>query len=135
MQVAPVVKNLLATAGDVRDAGSVPEVGRSPGERHGNPLQYSYLENPTDRRAWQATVHGITKNQTQLNTLAHTYTMATERYSCKLMNSGDLPVYERSHEEGNGNPLQYSYLENPMDRGAWQATVCRVMKSQIQLSD
>ena len=93
MQVAPVVKNLLATAGDARDAGSVPEVGRSPGERHGNPLQYSYLENPTDRRAWQATVHGITKNQTQLNTLAHTYTMATERYSCKLINSGDLPVY------------------------------------------
>ena len=67
MQVAVVVENLLATAGDVRDAGSVPEVGRSPGERHGNPLQYSYLENPMDRRAWQATVHGITKNQTQLN--------------------------------------------------------------------
>ena len=70
MQVAPVVENLLATTGDVRDAGSVPEVGRSPGERHGNPLQYSYLENPMDRRAWQATVYGVAESQTQLKRLS-----------------------------------------------------------------
>ena len=72
VQVALVVKNLLATAGDAREAGSIPGSGRSPGGGHGNPLQYSYLENPMDRRAWQAMVHGITKSWTQLSTLAHT---------------------------------------------------------------
>ena len=53
-----MVKNPLANAGDKRDTGSVPGSGRSPGEGHGNPLQYSCLENPMDRRAWRATVHG-----------------------------------------------------------------------------
>ena len=47
---------------------------------------------------------------------------------------GLIPESEWSPEEGNGNPLQYSYLENPMDRGAWRATVQGVAKSQIQLS-
>ena len=50
-QVAPVVKNLPANAGDVRDMGSIPGSGRSPREGHGNPLQYSCLENPTDKRS------------------------------------------------------------------------------------
>ena len=48
------------------DSGSIPGLGRSPGEGNGNPLQYSCLENPTHRGAWQATVHGVTKNRTQL---------------------------------------------------------------------
>ena len=52
-----MIKNLPASAGDVRDAGSIPEWGRSPGEGHGNPLQYYCLENPTDRGAWQVVVH------------------------------------------------------------------------------
>ena len=47
--------------------GSIPGSGRSPGEGHGSPLQYSYMENPTDRGAWQATVHGVTKSQTRLS--------------------------------------------------------------------
>ena len=51
-------KNLPCNA---RDAGLIPGSGRSPGERHGNPLQYSCLENPMDRGAWQATLHGVTK--------------------------------------------------------------------------
>ena len=51
-QVALVVKNLPANAGDVIDAGSIPGLGRSPGGGHGNPLQYSCLENPMDRGAW-----------------------------------------------------------------------------------
>ena len=55
-QVVQVVKNSLANAGDIRDAGSIPETG-SPGGCHGNPLQYSFLENPMDRGAWRATVH------------------------------------------------------------------------------
>ena len=46
------------------DTGSIPGLGRSLRERNGNPLQYSYLENPMDRGAWQVTVYGVTKNQT-----------------------------------------------------------------------
>ena len=51
-EVALVVKNLLADAGDVRDTGSIPESERFPGGGHGNPLEYSFLENPMDRGAW-----------------------------------------------------------------------------------
>ena len=65
-QAALVVENLLANAGDIRDTGSVSGSGRFPGGGHGNPLQYSCLENPMDRGAWWATVHGVTESQTQL---------------------------------------------------------------------
>ena len=59
-----VVKNLLANAGDLRDADLIPGSGRSPGEGNGDPLQHPCLGNATDRGAWWATVHGITKSQT-----------------------------------------------------------------------
>ena len=65
--MAIFVKNLPANAGDITDAGSIPGSGRSPGGGHGNPLYYSCLENPMDRGAWQATVHGVTKSQTRLS--------------------------------------------------------------------
>ena len=58
--VVLVVKNLLAKAGDKSDASVIPGVGRSSGGGRGNPLQYSFLENPMDRGAWRATVHGVT---------------------------------------------------------------------------
>ena len=63
-QVALVVKNPAANAGDVRDTGSIPGRGRSPGEGDGNPLQYSCQENPTDRGAWRAVVHRVAKLDT-----------------------------------------------------------------------
>ena len=59
-----LVKNPPPNAGDVRDTGSIPGLGRSPGGGHGNPLQYFYLENPMDRRAWWATVRGAAKSWT-----------------------------------------------------------------------
>ena len=59
--MATVVKNPPANAGDTRDEGSIPGLGRSPGVGNGNTLQYSCLENPMDRGAWWATVHGVTK--------------------------------------------------------------------------
>ena len=62
-QVELVVKNLPANAGDLRDTGSIPGSGRTPGERHGNPLQYSCLENPMEGGAWWAIVNGITERQ------------------------------------------------------------------------
>ena len=58
-QVALVAKSLPTNLGDIRDAGSIPGLERSPGAGNGNPLQYSCLENPMDRGAWQATVHGV----------------------------------------------------------------------------
>ena len=69
-QVALVVKNLPANAEDVRDEASIPGSGRSPGGGHGNPLQYSCLENPMDRGAWQAIVHGVAKSRTRLKRLS-----------------------------------------------------------------
>ena len=55
------------SACNVGDLGSIPGLGRSPREGHGNPLQYSCLKNPMDRGAWRAMVHGVTQNQTQLS--------------------------------------------------------------------
>ena len=64
-----MVKNPPANAGDVKDMDSIPGSGRSPGEGNGSPPQYSYLENPVDRGAWSATVHGVAKSQTRLKQL------------------------------------------------------------------
>ena len=65
-----MVKNPPANAEDIKDIGSIPGLGISPGGGHGNPLQYSCLENSMDRGTWQATVHGVTKNQTRLKKLS-----------------------------------------------------------------
>ena len=62
-----MVKNSPANAGDIREKGSIPGWGRSPGGGHGNPLQNSCLENPVDRGAWQAAVHGVAKSQIGLD--------------------------------------------------------------------
>ena len=69
-QKALVVKNPPANAGNVRDSGSIPGSGRSPGGRHGNPLQSACLENPHGQRSLPATVHGVTKSWTRLKQLS-----------------------------------------------------------------
>ena len=63
-QVVLVIKNPPANAGNIKDAGLIPGLGRSPRAGRGNSLQYSCLENPMDRRAWQAMVHRVAKSQT-----------------------------------------------------------------------
>ena len=72
-----MVKNPPASAGDARDSGSIPGSGRSSGEGNGNPLQYSCLEDSTDRGAWQATVHGMAEMDMaeQLSIHVHTHNM------------------------------------------------------------
>ena len=142
-----VVRNPPANVGD---AGSIPGLRRCPGEGNGNPLQYSCLENPMDRGAWQATVHEIAKSQTQLSTTTSTKDTACcnldlvqpnfkkKRHPCHhdACNEGVLgssPGLGRSPGGRHGNPLQYSCLENPTDREAWWATVHRVAKSQTEL--
>ena len=62
-----VGKKSACKAGDIRDAGLIPGLGRSPGGGHGNPLQYLCLENSMDRGAWWATVHGVEKSQSGLS--------------------------------------------------------------------
>ena len=81
------------------------------GEGNGNPLQYSCLENPMDRGAWWAVVHGVTQSRTRLKRLSMNACIG----------------------EGNGNPLQRSCLENPRDGGAWWAAVYGVAQSRTQL--
>ena len=68
--VVLMVKNSPANAEDARDTGLIPGWGRSPGGGNGTPLQYSCLKSPTDRGAWQAIVHGVTKSQTWLSDYA-----------------------------------------------------------------
>ena len=65
--MALVVKNPSVDAGDKGDTGSIPGSGGSPGVGNGSPLQYSCLENPVDRGAYQATIHGVAKSQTHLS--------------------------------------------------------------------
>ena len=101
-QVALVVKNLTANA-DIRDEGSVSELGRSHGGGHGNPVQYSCLGNLMDRGAWQAAVQWVAKSQTQVKQ----HGMHTRRIQCQAAMSMKLiPGSGRFPEEGNGNPLQ-----------------------------
>ena len=83
-------------------------------EGNGTPLQYSCLENPTERGPWWAAVHGIEKSQTRLSSFTFTF-----HFSCI--------------GEGNGNPLQCSCLENSRDGGAWWAAVYGVTQSGTRL--
>ena len=76
------VKNLSAITGDIRDTGSFPGWGRSPGGGYGNPLQHSCLDNPMDRKVWWARIHGITKSQTLLKQLS--------TYACITQGEGQL---------------------------------------------
>ena len=97
---------------NVRNLGSIFGLGRSPGGGHGNSLQYSCLENPQGQRSL---VGCSPPGQKESDT--------TEQLStAKAGDMGSIPGSRRSPEVGNGSPLRYFCLENPMDRGAWRAT-------------
>ena len=70
-----MVKNPAANVGGMRDAGLIPGLGRYPEGGHGNPLQYSWLENPTDRGTWRAEVHRVTESDKNESTSMHTSTL------------------------------------------------------------
>ena len=74
----PGGSEVKASACNAGDLGSIPGLGRSPGERNGNPLQYSCLENPMDGGAWWATVHGVAKSQTWRSDFTHSDRMKDE---------------------------------------------------------
>ena len=154
-QVVLVVKNPPANARDIRDTGSIPASGRSTGGGHGNPLEYFCLENPMDRGACWATVHRVVKSQTRLKRLSKqayirvyvsmylvSFTRMgspggsdSEESTCNTGDLGSIPGSRRSPGEEHDNPLQYSFLENSVHSGTWQATVQGVSKSQTLLSD
>ena len=91
--------------------GSLQSLFSSLGKGNGNPLQYSWLENPVDRGSWWASVHRVAQSQTWLKWLGMSACIG----------------------EGNGNPLQYSCLKNPRDGGAWWAAVYGVAQSWTRL--
>ena len=120
----------------------IPGLGRSPGEGNGNPFQYSCLGNPMNRGAWWATVHGVEKSWTRLSdfTFIFLFTILFIRsvgkeFACNTGDLGSIPGLGRFPWRSNGNPLQYLCLQNPMDRGAWWATVHGVEKCWTQLSN
>ena len=141
---SPVGKESACKAGD---QGSIPGSGRSPGEGNGNPVQDSCLENPMDGGAWWATVHKVAKESDTTERLNWTELKNTTWASQLALviknppaNAGDwrdvglIPESGRSSGEGHGNPVQDSCLENPMDRGTWRATVCRVRHNWSNLA-
>ena len=89
--VALAVKKLPANSGNLRDVGSIPGSGRFPGEGIGYPLQCSCLENPMDRGAWLATVHGVAKSRTQLSDF-HFHTVLSHSYILSLLLWGDKNI-------------------------------------------
>ena len=135
-QVALVIKNLLANAGDIRDVGSIPGLGRSwrrewqpspvflPGEYHGQRSLVGY--SPWGHKELDTTE--------QLNNKQVALVVKNPS-----VNAGDIrdvvliPGLGRFPGGGHGKPLQYSFLENTMDRGAWWAMVRRVAKSRTRL--
>ena len=93
-----------------------------------------------DRGAWRTTVHGVTKSRTRLKRLSSkTHLVQRLKHlpasACNAGDLGSIPGLGRSPGEGHGNPLQYSCLENPMDKGAWRTTVHEIAKSQTRLRD
>ena len=123
-QVALVVKNLPANAGDVTDVGLIPGLGRSPAGGHGNPLQCSCLENPMDRGAWWAAVHRIAKSVTQLKQLStharmhiHTHKY-TYTYTFKYQLPSKLDEVVRGTNIRGVTPLCLA-LCKALDRQRW----------------
>ena len=120
--VTQVVENPPANAEDIEDVDSIPGLGRSPGRGHGNPLQYSCLENPRDGGAWWAAIYGVAQSRTRLKRLSSSRIKMgfpggsdAKESACNEGDLNSIPGLGRSPEGGHGNPLQYSGLENSMD--------------------
>ena len=110
------------------------------GEGNGNPLQCSCLENPRDGGAWWAAVYGVAQSWTLLKRLSSSSSRVLvvknpSANAWEVKDMGLIPGWGRSSRGGHGNPLQYSCLEDPMDRGAWRATVHRITQSRTWLSN
>ena len=105
------------------------------GEGNGNPLQCSCLGNPREGGALWAAICGVTQSQTRLKRLSSGSSFDSKASACNAGDPDSIRGSGRSPGEGSGNPLQYSCLEDFIDRGAWRATVHGVAKSWTQLSE
>ena len=135
----------LLNVADFQHKSNLLHISFHTGEGNGNPLQCSCLESPRDGRAWWAAVYGVAQRRTRLKRLSSSSSSSSSSFhrasQVALMvknppaNAGDrrdagsVSGLGRSLGERHGNPLQYSCLENPVDRGAWQAIVLRVAKN------
>ena len=130
-QVAPVVKNPPVNAGDIKDMGSIPGSGRSSGEGNGSPCQYSYLENPMDRGAWQGTAHRITKSRTWLERLNTHVCVHGLRYPFSALGTVHAP--QHAHLRARTHTHTHSYWSNATPSTLW-ATIIRKTMTQSKLS-
>ena len=118
-----VVKNQPASAGNLRDTGSIPGSGRFPGGGHGNPLQYSCLENPMDGGDWRVTVHRVAKGQTQMKPLSmHAFTD---------INSRDSPMQKVSTMTITFFPVHLRLYYPTQDLGTLILTGISVLSSMV----
>ena len=138
-----------ASACNAGDLGAIPGSGISPGEGNGNPLQYSFQENSMDRGAWKATVYEVVKSlpavwEMQVRSLGREYPLEKEMATHSSILAWKIPRMEESSRLQStesqrvrydlASPLQYSCLENPMNRGAWWASGHGIAKNQTQLA-
>ena len=125
MRVPGGGKESAASAGDL---GSIPGLGRSPGAGHGNRLKYSCLGNPHGQRSlvryspWGHKELETTERLSSAQDSIAQVAVVVKNPSANAQDRGSIPGSGRSPGGGHGNPLQYSCLGNPMERGAWQAT-------------
>ena len=129
-----------ANAGDTRDSGSIPGLERYLGRRSGNPLQYSSWKIPWTEGPGRLQYTGPERERNRERT--HTALSMgfpggsdSKESACNPGDPESILRLGRSHGEGNGYSFQYYCLENSMDRGAWQATIPGVTKSQTQMNN
>ena len=125
LTAAAVIKNPPVNAGDIETWVQSPRSGRYPGKGNSNPLQYSCLENSMDRGAWWAMVHGVTKSWCNWACTHVCMCVCVSWIFKHFCTRRHKTFFNVNTGEGNGNPLQYSCLQNPVDRGAWRATVAK----------
>ena len=131
-QVALTVKNPPANAGDLRDASSIPGLGRSSGEGNGNPLQYPCLENSMDRGAWWTTVHGFAKNWTRFKWFSTHMYIYIYMNVCVYIAENTQSFYVKTVLLGKGGKtwlpefkifLKYKYSEMFKQNHLWQVNI------------
>ena len=126
-----MVKNLPVNAGDIRDSGSILELGRSPGGGHGSPLQYPCPEKPVDRGAWRATVHGVTQSQTQVKRLSTHKSGAEHGSKDKPVNKIEKSFLQFFQSRINQSKSQFKYIYIHTHTHTYICAECRVLIIQF----
>ena len=124
-----VEENPLANAGDIRDAGSIPGSGISPGEENSNPLQCSCLGNPMDRGAWQAIVYGVTKSRTWLSDWAQLLSYLEKGYLPACLNRGRTQESLDCYAANNNSGLAFLSFGVSVPHFLWDLQHCQFMFS------